>query len=631
MDLDPMMLLERLGWTSLQTALLVALVWGVCRAVPSLVAAARCRLWWLVSLQAVLGVFWSQPLQLAVLPAPVPGTLSAGVAEVTYVTAPQSATQLLATAIDADAVSPAATAPWWALALAALWLAGVLVMACRTHGEWRRSRRLVASTTPCADPALVSALQLAAEAHGLRSAPRLRMSTQINAPQVVGPLRPVLLLPAGKHALQGDALDLALTHELQHLQRHDLQWGLLPALAQHLLFFHPLLRLAVSEYAQAREEAVDAAVVDGRGARRQDYGRLLLQLGVMPRPHLGVASAAPSTHSLKRRLLSLQQHHACPKAVSALFTLAVLAVAVLPMRLVAAPPPPAPPAAPLPPSAPAMTAVPAVAAPATVPAAPQVHDAPPAPPAPRAPATPPEPATPPVPSTPVIHVTEAETLTRTMTEDDGQLTGLVTHGRLDLGKRPSRAYVMVNGNENHADGGLDDLKQARRDLGAGASGFWFRHGSQRYVVRDPALLTEVQAAYEEAARVGRQQGELGRQQGVLGRQQGELGRQIGEHASAIAQQALQASGIARSGRDAGGRLDINRDGAAQAARAGRADHDAALSRLAERQALLGQQQASVGSQQAALGKRQADLQARASALARQVIDRALAEGRAVKL
>lgn len=629
MDLDPMMLLERLGWTSLQTALLVALVWGVCRAVPSLGAAARCRLWWLVSLQAVLGVFWSQPLQLAVLPAPVAGTLSAGVAEVTYARAPQSATQLLATAIDADAVSPAATAPWWALALAALWLAGVLVMAWRTHGEWRRSRRLVASTTPCDDPALVSALQLAAEAHGLRSAPRLRMSTQIDAPQVVGPLRPVLLLPAGKHALQGDALDLALTHELQHLQRHDLQWGLLPALAQHLLFFHPLLRLAVSEYAQAREEAVDAAVVDGRGARRQDYGRLLLQLGVMPRPHLGVASAAPSTHSLKRRLLSLQQHHACPKAVSALFTLAVLAVAVLPMRLVAAPPPPAPPAAPLPPSAPAMAAVPAVAAP-TAPAAPQMPDAPPAPPAPRAPATPPEPPAPPVPSTPVIHVTEAETLTRTMTEDDGQLTGLVTHGRLDLGKRPSRAYVMVNGNQNHVDGGLDDLKQARKDLGAGASGFWFRHGSQRYIVRDPALLTEVQAAYEEAARIGRQQGELGRQQGVLGRQQGELGRQIGKHASEIAQQALQASGIARSGRDAGGRLDINRDGAAQAARAGR-DHDAALSRLAERQALLGRQQALLGSQQAALGRRQADLQARASALAQQVIDRALADGRAVKL
>ncbi|PSD27393.1 transmembrane BlaR protein, partial [Stenotrophomonas maltophilia] len=63
-------ILERLGWTSLQTVLLVALVYGLCRALPSLSAATRCRLWWLVSLQAVLGLFWSQPLQLAWLPAP---------------------------------------------------------------------------------------------------------------------------------------------------------------------------------------------------------------------------------------------------------------------------------------------------------------------------------------------------------------------------------------------------------------------------------------------------------------------------------------------------------------------------------------------------------------------------------
>lgn len=63
-------MLERLGWTSLQTVLLVALVYLLCRALPALSAATRCRLWWLVSLQAVVGLLWSQPLQLAWLPAP---------------------------------------------------------------------------------------------------------------------------------------------------------------------------------------------------------------------------------------------------------------------------------------------------------------------------------------------------------------------------------------------------------------------------------------------------------------------------------------------------------------------------------------------------------------------------------
>lgn len=614
MDANLIVMLERLAWTSLQTALLVALVWGVCRAVPSLGAAARCRMWWLVSLQAVLGLFWAQPLQLAVLPAPA---MTPSVGETVYVQVAALSAQGLATADEGVASSALATTPWWALALATLWLAGVLAMAWRTHGEWRRTRALLADATPCDDQALVRALQLAAEAHGLRRAPRLWMSADIDAPQVVGPLRPVLLLPAGGHALQGDALDLALTHELQHLQRNDLQWGLLPALAQHLFFFHPLLRLAVTEYAQAREEAVDAAVVDGRGERRQDYGRLLLQLGVMPRPHLGVASAAPSRQSLKRRLVSLQQHQACPKALTALLTVAVLAVAILPMRLVAAaPPPPAPPTPPAAPAAPA--APPALAAP----------EAPPAPAAAAAPAPPAPPAPPPAPAS--ARSGHASTTTHTITRDGGhRVASLVTHGRLDLGERPARAHVLVTGNESYADGALDDVTQARSDLGAGAAGFWFRQGDQRYVVRDTALLQQMQAAYADAARLGQQQAALGVKQGALGRQQGELGRRTGEQARAVAQHARDTARSALRG------SDINRDAAAQAARASRgATQDSAhdeLARLATRQGELGRQQAVLGEEQAELGRLQAEVQARASREAEKVIAKALADGRAVRL
>ncbi|WMJ71168.1 M56 family metallopeptidase [Stenotrophomonas sp. 24(2023)] len=325
-----MVVLERLGWTSLQTALLVGVVALLCRTLPSLPAATRCWLWWLVSLQAVLGLVWSQPLQLPWLPAAQAVALAGGA---------HAADAVPAALTVAEAGPVAVPVAWWVLALGALWLSGVLVTAWRTVAEWRRCRALLAAARPCDDDALVQALQLAAEAHGLRRPPRLWTSDRVDAPQIIGPLRPVLLLPTGEHALQGDALDLALTHELQHLQRRDLQWGLLPALAQHLFFFHPLLRLAVREYAQAREEAVDAAVIAGQADRRQDYGRLLLQLGVAPQLQLGVASAAPSLGSLKRRLRSLQSGRACPKALAVTLTLAVLAVGVLPLRLVAAPSP----------------------------------------------------------------------------------------------------------------------------------------------------------------------------------------------------------------------------------------------------------------------------------------------------
>ncbi|HFT6994162.1 TPA: M56 family metallopeptidase [Stenotrophomonas maltophilia] len=658
-------LLERLGWTSLQTVLLVALVYGACRALPSLSAATRCRLRWLVSLQAVLGLFWSQPLQLAWLPAPqaVAMTATDVAADMIYPLAPEASAQLLA-AMPMPAADVPAVA-WWAVALAALWASGVLLMALRTFGEWRRCRALLAAAYPCQDEALVQALQLASEAHGVRPAPRLWMSTQVDSPQLVGPFRPVLLLPAGDNALQGDALDLALTHELQHLQRRDLQWGLLPALAQHLFFFHPLLRLSVREYAQAREEAVDAAVVGQHGASRQAYGRLLLQLGVAPQPHLGVASAAPSTTSLKRRLMSLQPRRACPRILAMALTAVVLVVGVAPMRLVAAPVPPAPPA---PPAAPK----------AVVPPPPKAPKAPPAPPSsarvpavPVAPAPPAEPAEVEALSGPddadVAVDVDADVDVDTGMHSQhttSRTTSITTYGRLDLGKSPPQAFVLVDGDSTFANGGMDDVTVARRQLGKGPA-LWFRQGDKRYVVRDPMMIQTLQRAYSGAADLGRQQSELGRQQSALGRQQSELGKQMGEmgrlQGEEARRMALAAAEVARSAMAA---HDINREAAAEAAKAARgatsdmavareAAREAAaearramqearseaaqsgrtrdMQRLASQQSELASRQAALGSQQAALGERQARVHAQASQQAQQVIARALASGKAERL
>ncbi|HEO8484442.1 TPA: transmembrane BlaR protein, partial [Stenotrophomonas maltophilia] len=653
-------MLERLGWTSLQTVLLVALVYGLCRALPSLSAATRCRLWWLVSLQAVLGLFWSQPLQLAWLPAPqaVAMTATDVAADLVYPLAPEASAQLLA-AMPVPAADVPAVA-WWAVALAALWASGVLLMALRTFGEWRRCRALLAAAYPCEDEALVQALQLASDAHGVRPAPRLWMSTQVDAPQLVGPFRPVLLLPAGDNALQGDALDLALTHELQHLQRRDLQWGLLPALAQHLFFFHPLLRLSVREYAQAREEAVDAAVVGQHGASRQAYGRLLLQLGVAPQPHLGVASAAPNTTSLKRRLLSLQPRRACPRILAMALTAVVVLVGVAPMRLVAAPVPPAPPA---PPAAPKAVVPPPPKAPNAPPAAPSAARVPAVPVAPAPPAEPADVEALSGPDDADVAVDVDVDVDTDMHSEHStsHTTSITTYGRLDLGKSPLQAYVLVDGDSTFANGGIDDVTVARRQLGKGPA-LWFRQGDKRYVVRDPMLIQTLQRAYSGAADLGRQQSELGRQQSALGREQGELGRQMGEMGRLQGEEsrrlALAAAEVARSAMAA---HDINREAAAEAAKAARgatsdmavareAAREAAaearramqearseaaqsgrsrdMQRLASQQSELASRQAALGSQQAALGERQARVHAQASQQAQQVIARALASGKA---
>src|SRR5688500_9285385 len=144
------------------------------------------------------------------------------------------------------------------------------------------------------------------------------------------------MLPAQRMpSLDADELDMALTHELTHLQRGDLWWGLLPALAQHVFFFHPLAHLAAREYAFAREAACDAAVLAGNPHCAGDYGRLLVRLGVATRPSAGLASASPTFLMLKRRLLMLQQNTSPLRASALALTIAVAIFGVVPYRVTA--------------------------------------------------------------------------------------------------------------------------------------------------------------------------------------------------------------------------------------------------------------------------------------------------------
>ena len=311
--------LPRLAATSVQTALLVALAWALTRALPRMPASTQCWLWWLVGVQALAGLFCA-PVELPWLPAvAVAPAIGPGV--------PAAASPPYMPA-GAAGIS-------WAQALLALWLAGVAVMLSRSVHAWRASRRLVRDARP-AEPALSAALAMAAEAHGLRHAPQLRVSAAVTSPQLVGPWRPVLLLPAD--GIEADALDMALTHELAHLQRRDLWWGAVPVLARHLFFFNPLLHLAVREYGIAREAACDAAVVAGHRRSRRDYGQLLLRLGVAPHSSAGLASASPTFRSLKRRLAMLQHSSHLPRPATSLLLAAVALVGVAPFRLIAAAP-----------------------------------------------------------------------------------------------------------------------------------------------------------------------------------------------------------------------------------------------------------------------------------------------------
>ncbi|MCD9085259.1 M56 family metallopeptidase [Stenotrophomonas sp. SY1] len=602
--MNPMLELlgNRLLATSVQTVLLTALVWALCRFVKRLPASTQCALWWLVAVQAVVGLLWAAPLELPVLPAAEAVT----VMQQAQAAVPQATNALLIVMNPLPLDSG-----WsWLLVAMALWGAGVLVMALRTYNAWRGSRALLRHAEPCRDHKLNAALQLAAEAHGLRRAPRLMLSAAVDSPQLIGPWRPVLLLPArGLPRMADNDLDMALTHELVHLQRHDLWLGLVPALAQHLFFFHPLIHLAAREYGIAREAAVDAAVVAGDRHCRQHYGRLLLQLGVAPRPGAGLASASPTFLSLKRRLLMLQNTSSFSRIGAGLILVAVAAVGVIPLRLVAMPVPPAPPTPPAPPALTVPAAPPASPAPVAATKGKSVTHTmihtdgdiddmpvPPAPPAP--PAAPAAPAAPPAP--------------------------ISTQGVIHLSNDHSRnAYVLLQGDHSIMNGSVGDLRRVRRmDDGNGV--LWLRRDGKDYVVHDTATLARFQQVHAETMRLGDLQGKLGDQQGELGERQGEIGARMGEIGARIGELASEQAQLALSG---GERTEAQRKAAAEARRRlAQARQEMDNPEMRAEMVSLSRQQSELGRQQAELGRQQAAASVRAQRETEQLIEQVIRDG-----
>lgn len=321
-------MLDRLLVTSVQSAVLAAVVWLLCRPVLRLSPATQCWLWWLVALQALLGLC-VEPIRLPWLPhAP----------EAAAIVSMPVDQMPAAGGAGAMPVTASAAVPWQS-GLLLLWAAGFSMLLASTVRQWLLARRLLKHSVPCADARSRDAVVTAANVRGLRTTPCLRVCSDISSPMVVGLLHPVMLLPAGT-ALCDEELEMAVAHELEHLRRADLWLGLVPVLARHCFFFHPLMHVALREYGIAREAACDAAVVQAGDRSRHRYGELLLRLGTATAGS-GLAAASPTFRALSRRLALLQHSSFAPRAGSVVLLL-VIAAGVVPLRLVAAAAQPSP-------------------------------------------------------------------------------------------------------------------------------------------------------------------------------------------------------------------------------------------------------------------------------------------------
>lgn len=615
-------LLERLVWTSIQATLLIAIVLLIVRMLPQLPARIRCMLWWLVSLQLVLGLCWHAPMSLPLL---APPSASAPIVSI--------ATPAAHSLVDAgpepagsdpamSAAANTATIPWRE-ALPLIWLAAMLAQLPLLARQWQRTRGLLGNAEPLLDDSLQALCMQRAKALGLRRCPPLYVCADIDSPQVSGLRRPVVLLPA-VHAMTPAETAMAMAHELAHLRRGDLWLGWLPAIARRLFFFHPLVAWAMREYALEREAACDADVLQQTGTLPQAYARLLLRLGVSHPLHAGLAGASPTFQNLKRRLLMLQ--HIDPvsrRHLRGWLLVALVAVAgVLPYRVTAASGKHAG-------AQPAGTAT--INAPqpglAPLPPAPPVHA--PAVPAPLAPLPPlaPTPPMPPMPPAPPPHANEFS----------------ASHIDIDTARGSSTGFALFDGDANITINGSEaDLDTVKKLHARNKSMVWFRRGRMAYLIRDQSTLERASRLYAPVTALAREQGELaGRQGGLAGKQAGLAARdasfageeaQLASRQAALDTQAAAIDGMPSEQKTGDRQREIERRKAEMDAEQTRVEqrHASLQAELAAQRQALDTSQARLDQEQQALEQRQQKATQAAEQAMSQLLDEALAKGLAQK-
>jgi hypothetical protein len=376
--------------------------------------------------------------------------------------------------------------------------------------RWRVTADLVERSQPATEDITQMAAEVAA-AIGLKRPPPVRTSNDVGTPFVAGALRPVVVLPADRFtALSGDEKRMALCHELAHVKRADLWLGCVPALAERLFFFHPLVRLAAREYALCREAACDAAVIDALDTSPREYGRLLLALGVAPGRMANAAAGAPwSFSALKRRITMIGEpsNHSWKERASAAAVVAVALAAIVPLRLSARP---------------------------------------------------------------QSAVLEGDLTPGRNTLEPSAALAAEPEQR-EQKERDIYYVLFLDAHHTNSSGTSEDIRNARRYQRNGERLLWFRDNAREYVIRDASTIDRVLELWrpvnqlgDEMGRVGGRQGELGAQQGAIGVRQGRIGAEQGSIGARQGELGARQGELAE--REIRARSDADRRAIAAAAR-----------------------------------------------------------------
>ncbi|GDX97453.1 hypothetical protein LBMAG47_31180 [Planctomycetia bacterium] len=223
----------------------------------------------------------------------------------------------------------------WLPAIAGVWLAGALLAAGRmTIGYWL-NRRMVARGEPLADGRFQASVERWRRALGIDAAVRVLASAAVEAPVVVGWVKPVILWPAAALlGLPAHELDALVVHELAHVRRQDALMNLLQACIDVLFFHHPAAWWISGQIRAEREHCADDLAVRvleaGHAGSRLSYAKALLALEERRQAHaLALAANGGSLLDRIRRLAGVEEQPASPVRPLAAAAMASLLVAVL--------------------------------------------------------------------------------------------------------------------------------------------------------------------------------------------------------------------------------------------------------------------------------------------------------------
>jgi uncharacterized protein (TIGR03435 family) len=178
--------------------------------------------------------------------------------------------------------------PW----LVAIWLTGAIALWIRLIGGWIVAARIRSKLVRPAPPEWQQSLTRLKGRVGVTRPVRLLISALVQAPAVVGWLRPVVLVPIGALAgLPSEQVEALLTHELAHIRRHDYLVNILQSIAEALLFYHPAVWWVSGHIRTERELCCDDIAVSLSGDAFT-YALALAEIESARPAHLNAAMAA---------------------------------------------------------------------------------------------------------------------------------------------------------------------------------------------------------------------------------------------------------------------------------------------------------------------------------------------------